>query len=235
MATYNPNPGDGGERPSDEHGQSVSDAVEGSYDEWDRSEHGIAEGDRKQLGGWLGEHAAAAGTTIETGLQSLVETASVLRNADQQTKRTMIGHLADTYDVRPYPSAAELAPPLDEFGDPVSGAAPPIASEARVQSVVDEFVRANPVAADPAIQQAMIDQVESMGRQGQMADLPTLLQHAIARDPRYSEQARQAHDNEQVARAKSAAVQVSGAGNVRSPSGGSADIGDILDELVPRD
>ena len=124
----NPNPGSSaggigpgpsaGEAPSDADwdstedgkGMTAEDAATAAYDGWDEAEHGISEGDRKEMGGYLKFHADAAGTDVKTGLGALVETAAVLRNASQEDKRGMLGHLADTYDIRPMPSAEAPTP-----------------------------------------------------------------------------------------------------------------------------
>ena len=138
----------GGERPSDESGMSVDDAATSAYDDADRAQNGIAEGEREGMGQWLKSHADHAGTTVHEGLQSLVQTAAVIRNGDQATKREMLGFLVDQYGVRGVPGVEEPAPQFDEFGDPV-GRAPQqaIASEAAAMEGVHEFIRANPNSA----------------------------------------------------------------------------------------
>lgn len=99
---------------------------------------------------------------------------------------------------------------------------------------VQDFVAANPVAADPQIQEIMIDVAADMRSKGYEPRLDVMLRHAVASDPRYSEQARQAHQADEVARAKSGSVQISGGANSTGAAGQSSDVGDILDELVPR-
>ena len=223
----------GGENQSDESGLTVEDAVASSFDDWDRGENGIAEGEREGMGKWLKGHADHAGTSVSEGLGALVQTAAVLRNSDQQTKREMLGHLADTYDIRPFPSAEEQAPQVDEFGDPVGQHPQPALTEDQAAATVSQFVAANPVCEDETIARTMIEVAAEMRRQGLVANLPTMLHHAPANDPRYSEAARATQESAHTARARAAAVQVSGGGSV-TPSGGGDDVGDILDELVPR-
>ena len=224
----------GGERPSDESGMSVDDAATSAYDDADRAQNGIAEGEREGMGQWLKSHADHAGTTVHEGLQSLVQTAAVIRNGDQATKREMLGFLVDQYGVRGVPGVEEPAPQFDEFGDPV-GRAPQqaIASEAAAMEGVHEFIRANPIVEDPAIHQSMLEVAAEMQRQGYAPHLPTMLEHAITSDPRYSEQARRAQEAEHLARAREGTGQVSGGGTV-TPSAKSDDVGAILDELIPR-
>ena len=60
-----------------------------------------------------------------------------------------------------------------------------------------------------------------------------MLKWAIQTDPHYAAQATQ--ESAHTARAKAAAVQVAGGGSVtRGGGAGSDDVGDILDELIPR-
>ena len=223
----------GGEAPSDQSGMTTDDAAESAFDDWDRSEHGIAEGERQGMGGWLKSHADYAGTTVREGLESLVTTAAVLRNGDQGAKREMLGFLVDNYDVRGVPGDDAPAPQFDEFGVPVGQNMQPALTEDQAASTVAQFVAANPVCEDEAIASTMIAVAADMRRQGLVANLPTMLHHALAADPRYSQEARASQESSHAARAKAAAVQVSGGANF-TPSGGGDDVGDILDELVPR-
>ena len=125
-----------------------------------------------------------------------------------------VGAEMDFYQISPPPETPAPPPPVvDEFGD--------LVGQPEDQSPENEFLNANPIARDPHIHAAMLHVAEDMVRQGYPPDLQTMLRVAIEQE------------GEQVKRAKAASVQVSGAGNV-TPSGGSADIGDILDELVPR-
>ena len=78
----------------------------------------------------------------------------------------------------------------------------------------------------------MIEIASDMQRQGFQPHLPTMLQHAVARDPRYSEAAKQAQEADQVARAKAANVQISGGGASTGATGKSDEIGDIIGEMV---
>ena len=94
-------------------------------------------------------------------------------------------------------------------------------------------MQANPAASDPAIQQAMIGIAEDMRRQGHTPHLPTMLQHAVQGDPRFNEGVRRSQEQDEVARARSASVQVSGGGST-APKGTTDDIGDILDQMIPR-
>ena len=97
--------------------------------------------------------------------------------------------------------------------------------------VAGEFIRNNPIVEDPAIHDGMLQVAAAMTAQGLQPDLATMLQHAVARDPRYS---RQAQEAEHLARAREGTGQVSGGATV-TPSAKSDDIGDILDQLIPRD
>ena len=223
----------GGEGPSDATGMTAEDAVSSAYDDWDRSQHGIAEGERQGVGGWLKNHADHAGTTVRAGLENLVQTAAVLRNGDQATKREMLGFLVDNYDVRAVPGDDAPPPQFDEFGDPVGQPQQP-QTEDQFTATVNSFVEANPVCKDEAIAQSMINVAADMKAKGFKPDLQTMLHHALANDPRHSEQARQAEENAHVARARAAGGQISGGGSVAPRGGGSDDVGDILDELVPR-
>ena len=248
----NPNPGSSaggigpglgaGEAPSDVDwnssedgkGMTVDDALTSAYDDDDRSQNGIAEGERETMGKWLKSNADHVGTTVRDGLVNLVDTATVLRNGSQDQKRQMLGHLIDNHNVRPEPTA-EAAPQYDATGDPdMAQPLRPILDQQQANAAVSDFVQSNPVAGDPSIQAAMISVAEDMVRQGHTPHLPTMLQHAVQGDPRYSQAAAQAQEADQVARAKAANVQVSGGGKSTGAAGQSSDVGDILDELVPR-
>ena len=139
--TDNPNPGgyEGDQGASDDTGMTPTDAAESSYDDWDRGQHGIAEGERQPMGQWLKYNADYVGTTVRDGLESLVGTASALRNGSQQEKRAMLGHLIDEYQVSPEPTA-EAAPQLDatgdaDFGQPLQ----PILDQQQANDAVAEF------------------------------------------------------------------------------------------------
>ena len=149
--------------PFDGKGMTPDDAAETAFNDWDAKAHGIAESARKPVGQWLQGHADAAGTTIETGLQSLVNTAAVLRNGNQPEKREMLGHLIDEYNVRGVPGVEEAAPQFDEFGDPV-GQHPQqaLTEDQAAASSVSQFVADNPICEDPAIAKTMIDVAADM-------------------------------------------------------------------------
>ena len=228
----NPNPVEADAAP-DESGMSVADAVESAYNDWDGAEHGISEGERKDVGGYLKFHADHAGTDVKTGLGALVETAAVLRNGSQEDKRGMLGHLADTYNITPMPSAEAPTQTHDEFGDPVEQTQQtPLATEAEATVAIDEFIRANPIVEDEAIMGRMIEVAADMQRQGYAPHLPTMLQHALAADPRYSDSVRQEQEQSHLARAKQGTGQVTGGGSVSPSRGTSDDVSDILNELI---
>ena len=109
-----------------------------------------------------------------------------------------------------------------------------IENEGQANAAIQTFVAANPIAQDGEIQERMISVAQDMRAQGYQPRLDVMLSHAVQNDPRYSEQARRSQEDAQVSRAKSANVQISGGGNSPSGAGQSADVGDILDELVPR-
>ena len=225
----NPNPVEA-EAPPDESGMSAEDAATSAYDDWDRGQNGIAEGEREPMGKWLKDHADAAGTDVKTGLGALVETAAVLRNGSQEDKRGMLGHLADTYAITPMPSAEAPTQAHDEFGDPVEQA--PFATEAESTEVVRNFIETNPAAGDPQIQDAMLQVAEMMRNQGYAPRLETMFQAAIDADPRFSRSARQTQEADHLERARTADVQVTGGGSVSPSRSQSDDVGDILNELI---
>lgn len=219
----------GGEDASDSSGQTVDDAVEGAYDSWDAREHGISEGWRKPVGQWLQGHAREAGTTIETGLQSLVQTAGVLRSGDQAAKREMLGFLVDQYGVQDIPMAQDQ--PI-AYGPPAVGEAGQPVTEAEGMAVVEQFVAANPAAQDGRIQESMIHVIDDMRRQGFQPNLAQAFEIAVGNDVRYSPAARQAQQADEVSRAKAASVQVSGSGS-SSPNQTSDDLSSLINELMP--
>ena len=227
----NPNPVEA-EAPPDESGMSAEDAATSAYDDWDRGQNGIAEGEREPMGKWLKDHADAAGTDVQTGLGALVETAAVLRNGDPESKRSMLGLLADTYNVTPMPSAEAPTQAHDEFGDPVEQHQAPIATEAEAAEVVTDFIGANPAAGDPQIQAAMVEVAGMMQQQGLAPHLPTMFKAAVDADPRFSDSPRQAQEADHMERARRASVQVTGGGAVSPSRSQSDDVGDILNELI---
>ena len=211
-------------------GMDMNDAVESTYNDWDRDAHGIAEGERSDMGRWLKGHADHVGLSVVDGLKSVIEPAAILHNGSLQQKRQLLGETIDQFQIHPEPGAETAQ--YDEFGDPVGGA--PMQSAGQVIQTaeqaapfVQQFIQQNPAAADPAIQDIMLDVAADMQRQGFQPDLPTMLYHAVA--------SQQAQDAETVARAKAADVQVSGGGH-SAPSGGpqSDDISDVLNEITPR-
>lgn len=227
----------GVEAPSDASGMTPDDAATSSFDDWDRSQNGIAEGERENLGKHLKYHADAAGTTIPAGLDSLIGTAISLRHGSAEQKRETIGGLIDEYNIHAMPSAepsAETELTYADIVDPASGEA--IGDEAAGMRVVQDFIAANPAAGDTAIQAAMIDVVADMRRQNYTPRLDVALQYALARDPRFSGAAQQAQtqaaDAAHLARAKQGTGQVSG-GASTAPSARSDDIADIIGAMVP--
>ena len=211
---------------SDGEGMSVDDAVSSSFDDWDRNAHGIAESEREPLGKNLKYHADAVGTTVIGGLNTLIDTAVGLNTGDQQRKREVIGHLIDNYGVRAEPMADDPAPMNQNEGQQ------PIGTEAEGMAVVEDFIANNPVARDERIQGHMLHILNDMGRQGYQPNLGQAFQIAVSSDARYSQQAQAETDAQHLARAKAAGGQVSG-GGITSPRGGSDDIGDILNEMIP--
>ena len=61
-------------------GMSVSDAATSAFDDADRAHNGIAEGERESVGQYLKYHADAVGTSVISGLNSLIEPAITLRH-----------------------------------------------------------------------------------------------------------------------------------------------------------
>ena len=132
-------------------GMSVEDAATSAFDDADRRENGIAEGERESLGQHLKFHADSAGTTVIGGLNALIEPAVALRHGDLTTKREVIGNLIDQYDVRPVPEA-EPAPEAVEYGQPAhDGEGQPIATEEQALDAVAQFAREHPGAQDELV------------------------------------------------------------------------------------
>ena len=213
---------------TDSEGMSVEDAATSAYDDHDRATNGIAEGERVGLGQHLKGHADAAGTTVIGGLNYLVDAAVGLRTGDQATKREVIGALIDEHGVHAMPMADDPAP---AYATPTNEGQQPITEE-QGMAAVQSFIEQNPVARDERIQDHMIYIVNDMRAQGFQPDLGRALEIAVASHPRFSQQAQAETDAATVARARAAAVQVSGGANT-APRGGSDDIGAILDELIP--
>ena len=222
-------PGAGEDVTTDE-GMSIADAATSAFDDADRRENGIAEGERENLGKYLKGHADAVGTTVIAGLNSLIEPAITMRHGTQDQKRALLGHFVDEYEIRDIPAAQSQ--PV-EYGPPAAGAdGQPVVSEAEGMAVVERFISENPVAADEVIQDHMIHIIGDMRAQGFRPDLGRALEIATANHPRYSEQAQAARQAGEVARAKAASVQVSGSGTT-SPNQAGDDLASILDELTP--
>ena len=238
----NPNSSGGGIGPSlsehgeaapDESGMDVSSAVESAYDSWDEREHGISESARTVWGPELKKIADHEGTDVRNGINTLVSTHIAKRHGTNEAKRQALGAEIDFYQINPMPTA-EAAPEAVDHGNAVADTGQVIETEEQAHAAIADFVKANPAVQDAAIQESMVEVAAEMQAQGYAPRLDAMLAYAVARDPRYSEQARQAHDADQVARARAANVQISGGGNSTSAAGQSADVGAILDELVPR-
>ena len=210
--------------PFDGKGMTVDDAVASSYDDHQTATDGIAEGDRVKIGQNLKYHADSAGVSVVDGLDALLQPAITLRHGSQQDKRALMGHFVDEYAVQDVPMAAQAAPA--EYG-PAEGA-----TAAENRTTVENFIAANPIAADAQIQEGMTHVLGDMARQGFQPDLGRALQIAIDHHPHYSQQAQQAQQAGQVAEARAAAVQVSGSGT-SSPNQTSDDLADIISELTP--
>ena len=220
---------------SNDGGMSVEDAATSAFDDADRRENGIAEGERESLGQHLKFHADSAGTTVIGGLNALIEPAVALRHGDLTTKREVIGNLIDEYNVHPVPEA-EPAPEAVEYGQPAhDGEGQPIATEEQALDAVAQFAREHPGAQDELVVDHMTWLTHDMRRQGFQPTLEAVYQHAIANDPRYAPQARQAQAQGQeaahLARAKQGAVQVSGGGAV-TPNTASDDLDAIIREQL---
>ena len=219
----------GGEAASDASGMSVEDAATSAFDDWDRGQNGIAEGERENVGQYLKYHADSAGTTVIGGLNAIIEPAVALRHGDLTTKREVIGSLIDEYNVHPVPEA-EAAPAPVEYGQPALDAeGQPVATGEQAVEAIEQFAQANPIMRDERIQDHMAFIANDMRRQGFQPTLEAVYSHAVNSDPRYSPQARQAQEAQEVAQAKAASVQVSGGGR-SAPS--SSNVSDDLDDII---
>ena len=211
-------------------GMSVDDAVASAYDDHDRAHNGIAEGERESVGKYLKGHADAVGVSVIDGLTSLIEPAVTLRHGSMKDKRALLGHIVDNYGIEDVPTVQSQAP---EYGPPAAGAdGQPIITEAEAEATVAQFISANPIAQDEQIQDFMIHVVGDMRSRGYQPDLAQAYEIAVANHPHYSAQAQGARQADEVARARAASVQVSGAGS-SSPNQTSDDVGDIINELTP--
>ena len=208
----NPFPGPGQDVSTDL-GPSVEDAVTDNYNSQERAVDGIAEGDRVAIGQHLKYHADAAGVSVVDGLDALIAPAVVLRHGSMQEKRQLLGHVVDNYGIEDVPV---VQPEAIDYG----GADGQPVSEAEGMAVVQNFISENPIAQDEQIQDFMIHVVQDMRAQGYQPDLGRALEIAID------------HQAEQVGRARSASVQVSGSGS-SSPNQTSDDVADIINELTP--
>ena len=161
-----------------------------------------------EVGQYLKGHADAAGTTVRDGLNALIQPAVELRHGNIETKRQVIGRIIDDYSVQPMPMA-EPEQPLDEFGDPVQGAAASVTEDAMLGQV-QAFGELHPDAFETEVYNGMLRVNSDMSRQGFEPDLETAYQHSL-----------RAKEGDHLSRAKQAGVQVSGAGNT-SPNQASA-------------
>ena len=233
--TDNPNPGgfEGDQGASDASGMTPTDAAESAFDDWDEQQHGISESARTVWGPELKKVADHEGTNVRDGINTLVSSHINKRYGTPDIKRQALGADIDAYQINPMPTV-EAEPQAFDHGNPVAETGQVFENEGQAQAAIEDFVAANPVAADPTIQDLMVDVAQDMRRQGYQPRLDAVLHHAMQNDPRFSEQARQAHDADQVARARAADVQVSGGARSTGAGVQSSDVGDILDELVPR-
>ena len=191
-----------GEDVSNDDGMSIEDAASSSYDDHERATDGIAEGERENLGKYLKSHADVVGITVIGGLDSLIQSAVTLYTGDFTAKREVIANLIDHYDVRPVPEV-EPAPVAVPYGDPAhDGAGQIIATEEQALDAVAEFASSHPGAQDERIVDHMTFIAHDMRRQGFQPTLEAVYQHAVKDDPRFSAQARQAQEDQQVAQAK---------------------------------
>ena len=224
---------DAGEAAPDESGMDVGTAVESAFDDWDEREHGISESARTVWGPELKKVADHEGTNVRDGINALVSSHINKRYGSPEIKRQAIGADIDAYQINPLPT--EAAPQAVEHITPVADTGHVIETEGQANAAIQTFVATNPIAQDGEIQERMISVAQDMRQRGFQPDLTTMLHHAVQGDPRFNEQVRQAQQADEVARAKAANVQISGGGNstvagLSKPT----DIGDILDELVPR-
>ena len=228
--TDNPNPGgyEGDQGASDDSGMTPTDAATSAFNDWDEQTHGISEASRTEWGPELKKVADHEGTNVRDGINTLVSSHINKRYGSPEIKRQALGADIDAYQINPMPTADAAPQAVDHVNPEADTGAVPSMDD------IQGFIQANPIADDAAIHASMIEVAADMRRQGYAPDLSTMLNHAIKNDPRYNEQARQAHDADQVARAKAGSVQISGGGNSTSAASQSADVGDILDELVPR-
>ena len=234
MADDNPNPSayEGDQGASDDQGMTPTDAVESAFNDWDTQEHGISEASRREWGPQLKQVADHEGTDVRNGINALVASHINKRYGSPEIKRQALGADIDAYQINPMPTA-EAAPQPDAVSD-TGGGGQAFLNEEQAAMGIQDFVAQNPLAADGEIQERMISVAADMRTQGFAPSLSVMFQHAVAQDPRYSEQARETADADQVARARAASVQVTGGGRSTGAGGQSSDVGDILDELVPR-
>ena len=218
-----------GESASDDTGMTPADAVESAYDSWDEQAHGISEASRQTWGPELKKMADHEGTNVRDGVNALVSSHINKRYGSPEIKRQALGAEIDAYQIYPVPEA-EAAPQAADHGFTDTGQS--IQNEEQAHAAIQDFVAANPAAQDAAIQERMIEVAGEMQRQGFQPHLGTMYQHAVAQDPRFNDQARRAQQDDQVARAKAASVQVSGGANSAGSVNASDEIDDIIREMV---
>ena len=233
----------GGEAASDASGMSVEDAATSAFDDWDRGQNGIAEGERENVGQFLKFHADSAGTAVIGGLNSLIEPAVALRHGSMEEKRGVINGILDDYGITPLPMA-EPEPVAVPYGQPAhDGEGQPIATDQEALDAVNQFASDHPGAQDERVVDYMTHIAHDMRRQGLQPTLEAVYHHATVNDPRFSASAReaqatqrreaaarqQAADPERVAKAKQGSVQVSGSGS-SGPS--NPDASDDLDDII---
>ena len=215
--------------PEDGKGMTPDDATESAFNDWDEKTHGISEASRTEWGPELKKVADLENTNVRDGINGLVQQHIAKRHGSPETKRQALGQEIDFYQINPMPTA-EAAPQADGVSYPGTGQV--IQTEEHAGAVIQDFVAQNPIAQDGEIQEAMISVAQDMRAKGYAPNLDVMLQHAVAQDPRYSEQARHAQDADQVARAKAASVQVSGGANSAGSVNASDEIDDIIREMV---
>lgn len=221
---------------------SGNDALE-AYEAWEeksqRAENGMTNREAAALGRKWAPYAERLGTTVAAGADALMGTEYAFRNGSQEEKRKMLGGWVDDYQVQPEPvMAPEGAAMYDMDGNLTPAGQHMAQQQQQVQhyagavNAVQQFAEARTSDGQPmhpyfaAVYDdmtALARQDVQQGRQPQLADL----YHR-------SVNARMAQAAD-VQRAKAASVSVAGSGGPAPGAGGrSDDIGDILDDLVPK-
>ena len=203
-------------------GMTPDDAASSAFDDWDTGQHGIAEGNRVEIGQHLKYHADSAGVSVVDGLDALIEPARILRHGSMQEKRQLVGGVIDDYNVQPVPVVQSEAP---EYGPPAAGADGQPVSEAEAEATVAQFISSNPAAQDEQIQSDMTNIVQNMWQQGYRPGAQQALGEAL--------QIAIEHQAEQVGRARAASGQVTGASPASAANQASDDLGDIIGSLTP--